>query len=176
MNDENNMVYVIAYDENNAVTGYKAMNTYPTSHVTAFELLLDSETFGSAFNAIRFSAEIIDDNSIVTINEVIEQKDIDIPTSLAALESDAYHRTVTDEEKAVWTAKSDFSGNYDDLTNKPTIPTVPTKVSEFENDAGYITQHQDISGKVDNTETLTMVGVDTDGNAHTWTIYGKVVG
>lgn len=32
-----------------------------------------------------------------------------------------------------------FSGDYDDLANKPTIPVVPTNVSEFTNDAGYIT-------------------------------------
>lgn len=29
------------------------------------------------------------------------------------------------------------------------IPVVPTKVSEFENDKGYLTKHQDISGKLD---------------------------
>ena len=32
-----------------------------------------------------------------------------------------------------------FSGDYNDLTNTPTIPTVPTNVSAFTNDAGYIT-------------------------------------
>ena len=32
-----------------------------------------------------------------------------------------------------------FSGDYNDLTNQPTIPTVPTNVSAFTNDAGYIT-------------------------------------
>lgn len=32
-----------------------------------------------------------------------------------------------------------FSGDYNDLTNKPTIPVVPTNVSAFTNDAGYIT-------------------------------------
>ena len=48
-----------------------------------------------------------------------------------------------------WNNKSDFSGSYNDLTNKPTIPTVPTNVSAFTNDAGYLTQHQDISGKAD---------------------------
>jgi len=37
------------------------------------------------------------------------------------------------------------SGNYNDLTNKPTIPTIPTNVSAFNNDAGYLTQHQDLS-------------------------------
>lgn len=38
------------------------------------------------------------------------------------------------------------SGDYDDLTNKPTIPTVPTNVSSFTNDAGYLTAHQSLSG------------------------------
>ncbi|MBO4587899.1 MAG: hypothetical protein J5711_03235 [Bacteroidales bacterium] len=38
-----------------------------------------------------------------------------------------------------------FSGNYNDLTNKPTIPTVPTNVSAFTNDAGYITETQILS-------------------------------
>ena len=32
-----------------------------------------------------------------------------------------------------------FSGDYNDLTNTPTIPTVPTNVSAFTNDAGYLT-------------------------------------
>jgi protein-arginine kinase len=31
------------------------------------------------------------------------------------------------------------SGDYDDLLNKPTIPTIPTNVSTFTNDAGYLT-------------------------------------
>ena len=40
-------------------------------------------------------------------------------------------------------------GNY---ALKSEIPTVPTKVSAFENDKGYLTQHQDISGKLDASE------------------------
>ena len=32
-----------------------------------------------------------------------------------------------------------FSGDYNDLANPPIIPTVPTNVSAFTNDAGYIT-------------------------------------
>lgn len=32
-----------------------------------------------------------------------------------------------------------FSGDYNDLTNKPNIPVVPQVVSAFKNDAGYIT-------------------------------------
>lgn len=33
------------------------------------------------------------------------------------------------------------SGSYNDLSNKPTIPTVPTNVSAFTNDAGYLTSY-----------------------------------
>ena len=40
-----------------------------------------------------------------------------------------------------WNGKSNFSGNYNDLTNKPTIPVVPTNISAFTNDSGYITSY-----------------------------------
>ena len=36
-----------------------------------------------------------------------------------------------------------FSGDYNDLTNKPTIPVVPTNVSAFANDAGYLSSETD---------------------------------
>lgn len=32
------------------------------------------------------------------------------------------------------------------IKNKPTIPTIPTNVSSFTNDAGYLTSHQSLSG------------------------------
>lgn len=35
-----------------------------------------------------------------------------------------------------------ITGSYGDLTDKPSIPTVPTAVSAFANDAGYITEVQ----------------------------------
>lgn len=88
---------------------------------------------------------------------------------------------VTAAKQAAWDAKSDFSGSYNDLTdkptiptvaqsdwnqsdstaidyikNKPTIPTVPTNVSAFTNDAGYLTQHQDISGKANIADLATV--------------------
>lgn len=47
-----------------------------------------------------------------------------IPTALANLTEDTTHRVVTDAEKTAWNAKSNFSGNYNDLSNKPTIPSV----------------------------------------------------
>ena len=39
-------------------------------------------------------------------------------------------------------AGNGFSGDYNDLTNTPGILTVPTNVSAFSNDAGYITAEQ----------------------------------
>lgn len=57
---------------------------------------------------------------------------IKVPTKLSELSEDSTHRTVTDSEKNTWNNKSDFSGNYNDLTNKP------TKVTQFDNDAGYM--------------------------------------
>ena len=47
------------------------------------------------------------------------------PTKLSDLSDDAEHRVVTDKEKETWNAKSNFSGNYKDLTGAPDIPDVP---------------------------------------------------
>lgn len=57
--------------------------------------------------------------------------------------------TITQAKVQNWDNKSDFSGNYNDLTNKPTIPT---KTSELNNDSGFLTEHQDISNLATKTE------------------------
>lgn len=63
----------------------------------------------------------------------------EIPSTLADLTEDSTHRTVTDSEKNTWNAKSDFSGSYNDLTDKPTIPTInvngtPQSTINFDSD------------------------------------------
>lgn len=45
------------------------------------------------------------------------------------------------------------SGSYNDLTDKPVIPTVPTNVSAFTNDAGYLTQHQSLDNYYNKSQT-----------------------
>lgn len=57
-----------------------------------------------------------------------------IPTALSQLSADTTHRVVTDTEKSTWNGKSNFSGSYNDLSNKPTIPT---KTSDLTNDSGF---------------------------------------
>lgn len=74
-----------------------------------------------------------------------------VPTSLSQLKDDATHRVVTDTEKAAWNAKSNFSGDYNDLANKPTIPTVP--VQSVNNKTGAVKL------------TASDVGADASGTA-----------
>ena len=44
--------------------------------------------------------------------------------------------TITSTKINEWDNKSNFSGDYNDLTNKPTIPT---KTSQLTNDSNYLT-------------------------------------
>lgn len=53
------------------------------------------------------------------------------------------------------------SGSYADLSDKPIIPTVPTDVSAFVNDAGYLTQHQSLAAYV---KTVDLKAVATSGD------------
>lgn len=99
----------------------------------------------------------------------------DVPNNLSDLADDENHRVVTDTEKATWNAKSDFSGSYNDLTDKP------TNVSEFANDAGYLTsvpeeyvtetelnakgyltEHQDLSDYALKTDVPSVEGFATE--------------
>jgi hypothetical protein len=57
-----------------------------------------------------------------------------IPAKLNELEDDANHHTVSDAEKTAWNGKSNFSGNYDDLTNLPELLT-PEAVTALVNNA-----------------------------------------
>ena len=54
--------------------------------------------------------------------------------------------TAADARAAIGAGTSNFGGSYTDLSDKPTIPS---KTSELQNDSGFLTQHQDISGKQD---------------------------
>lgn len=78
----------------------------------------------------------------------------EIPSTLADLTDDSTHRTVTDTEKSTWNAKSDFSGSYNDLTDKPTIPSDNTQLT---NGAGYVTQTEV------NTSVVTKTAVNVNG-------------
>lgn len=110
-------------------------------------LVQDTETEG-----ITVDSELSDTSENPVQNKVVNAA-INDKANASDLTSHIGNSTmhITAEERTAWNAKSDFSGSYNDLSDKPAIPTVPTNVSAFANDAGYLTQHQDISGKLDKT-------------------------
>ncbi len=76
------------------------------------------------------------------------------------------------------------SGKYSDLSGKPTIPTVPSNVSSFTNDAGYLTAHPSITMGTDSTssaspkhgESFAVVdSIARDSNGHVVKINTKTV-
>lgn len=74
---------------------------------------------------------------------------LNIPDELKDLSDDSTHRLVTDTEKATWNAKSDFSGSYNDLTNKPDL-------------SGYITKDvNDLTYYTTTSGMTTAIGVET---------------
>ena len=93
-----------------------------------------------------------------------------------------FTRSILKATPSSWRLLSIFDGSYTSLTNTPTIPT---KTSELTNDSGfltsvpseyvteteldskgYLTEHQDISGKADKATTLSGYGI---GDAYTKT-------
>jgi hypothetical protein len=55
-----------------------------------------------------------------------------------------------------------FSGNYTDLNNLPTIPTIPSNISAFNNDRGYVTTQylsNAIANKANSATTLDGYGI-----------------
>ena len=98
-------------------------------------------------------------------NYLTEETDPTVPS---------YVKNITQANITSWNNKSDFSGNYNDLTNKPTIPVVPTNVSAFTNDVGYLTQHQDISGKANKISVVQTSASTIEINPNTFYKFGEV--
>ncbi|MBO7572156.1 MAG: InlB B-repeat-containing protein [Bacteroidales bacterium] len=107
----------------------------------------DVSHFLTAETDPQFNAWNKDYNDLINTPEIPT-----VPTNVSAFINDANYITSADvpaQVNADWNATSGagqilnkpelFSGNYNDLTNKPEIPTVPTNVSAFTNDANYIT-------------------------------------
>ena len=78
------------------------------------------------------------------VDELI--KDVDVPTKVSELENDVGYITGYTEADPIFSATSGqfelkseaFDGDYNSLTNKPVIPT---KISELQNDSGFISNY-----------------------------------
>ena len=85
---------------------------------------LDIGAVGRRWRNLYLSGSISDGTNSVKVVDIAKKSDIPtVPTQLSELTGDATHRTVTDAEKETWNAKSNFDGNYNNLSNKPSIPS-----------------------------------------------------
>jgi len=66
-----------------------------------------------------FSGEVT-----TSLGEKALQSDLDTLNGVVTAHTANTDIHVTASEKSTWNNKSDFSGDYNDLTNKPTIPTI----------------------------------------------------
>lgn len=121
----------------------------------------DVASVSGSVNTLSGSVESLTGN-VNTISGDVSTLSGQVQTNEATLTAHTANTTVhvTAQEKTTWNNKSDFSGDYNDLTNKP------TNVSDFTNDAGYVTQtdiDESISGKAD-TSTVTALSTKVDTN------------
>lgn len=95
------------------------------------------------------------------IDEAIAGGVADLTNYYTKSESDAKYATQTvinEEIAARITAIREVNTTLESKADKSEIPTVPTNVSAFTNDAGYLTQHQSLSNYYTKSEIDTMVG------------------
>ena len=112
----------------NAKVDASTYNTYTAATATEISNKLSTSAFNSYSGAVDTS-----------LNSKASQSDLSGLTDVVSAHTANTNIHVTAQDKTNWNNKSNFSGSYNDLTDKPTIPTVPTDVSAFNNDAGYIT-------------------------------------
>ena len=133
----------------NAALGASALQAVPEEYITETELSSKGYLTDQSLNGYA-TKKYVDD--------AIEKIDIPtVPTKVSEFENDAKYLTV-DEASSMFAPLGSEGGDMggyatkkyvDDAIDAIDIPTVPTNVSEFTNDAGYLTAHQDISGKQD---------------------------
>ena len=128
-----------------------ANSTFATQTVVNEEIAARIQRDTEIEQSLASKADKSDTYSKQEVDDAIAS--VDVSEQLSNYETIANHnadKALLEESIALKANSADLatvatSGSYNDLSNKPTIPTVPTNVSEFTNDAGYLTQHQDIS-------------------------------
>ena len=118
----------------------------------------------SDYNADKAAQTTIDEAQTAEINKL--RGDIavkqDIIQDLNAIREGAnLGKTALQEETdPIWTVekvnyytKSEVNTSLESKANKSEIPTVPTNVSAFTNDAGYLTEHQSLNNYYTKTES-----------------------
>ena len=146
--------YLTSYTETDpTVPSWAKASTKPSYTASEVGAASSSHTHGNITNGgdITATAPTIANGDQIIINDNSASKITNGPTF------DGSTTTTALTPKGTWESFSKFSGNYNDLSNKPTIPTVPTAVSAFTNDAGYITSADVPEGASAYTGTISAV-------------------
>lgn len=138
-----------AYSSKGSATKVPQITTNSLGQVTSIsEVTITQPTVNNNTITIQKNSTTVDS---FTLNQSTDKSiNISVPTTVAELSDASDYVQTSSLEEAATVAKT---GDYNDLINKPTIPT---KTSELTNDSGFLTSHQSIKTlKTDNTTTQT---------------------
>lgn len=136
-----NLFASVEYDDNTKKIIFKNSDGAQVGEVDATDFIKDGMVSG---------ATIENGKLIITFNEESGSEDVELDLTDIFNPSNYYTATECDDKyqpKGDYTTLAEveaegytkFDGDYESLTNKPVIPTVPENVSEFNNDANYTT-------------------------------------
>lgn len=118
-----------------------------------------------SFEALEARVETLETEGVPqeTVDKRIEEylKTHELPTGA----TEEQVQQIEANTAAITQAQSDIDALEAAANNyalKTEIPTVPTKVSAFENDKGYLTEHQDLSEYAKKTEIPSIEGLATE--------------
>ena len=137
--EKNKLASLENYDDSEIVSELNNKADISDIPTKTSELLNDSGYITKDVNDLTYYPTNDSVNSIVALKQNLITSDNMVSSDLID-DTSSTNKFVTASDITAWNNKSDFSGDYNDLTNKPTIPVVPTTVSSFTNDAGYITK------------------------------------
>lgn len=158
--------FYIDHKDENGVLVRKALNAHDAETLTGASLstILNSSdveipTSKAVFDALESLKVELTNQSVAILAET--QTYTSNKTAIVLEEAKQY----TDSAIANIDIADGFSGSYNDLTDKPEIPTVPTNISAFENDAGYLT---DIPEEYVTNAELNEALVNVGGGVTSW--------
>ena len=129
---EPNIIYLVYDDETGTYTEYLWLAQEQTYEVLGSVADIDLGNYYTKSQTDTLLSAKADSSSLSTVATSGSYNDLSNTPNLAAVAT---------------------SGSYSDLSNTPTIPTVPTNVSAFNNDAGYLTEHQSLSDYYTKSQT-----------------------
>ncbi len=138
----------------------KYLTAVPSEYVTETEL-----------NNKKYLTSVPSDYKTKTENDSLYQAKGNYLTSYTETDPTvpSYVKSIKETDISNWNNKSTFSGNYNDLTNKPTIPTVPTNISAFNNDKGYLTSYSETDPTVpSHVKSITTTDISNWNNKSTF--------